>query len=153
MSMPALSSTDIPITHINMWLQGLGIFLTFCGMASAAAWGGAKLALKTYDIKIDAINSSLALILEAQRERRVTVSKIQEELQDKVPLESCAEDRGACNRIRSTSICEMGKQIANLTQAIELQNEKREKTKDEMHTVLMSILDKIANLRIDGNGR
>jgi hypothetical protein len=148
MSMPALSPTDIPITHIQLWLQVLTIFVSAISLGAGAAWGGAKLAMRTYDAKIDAIEDSLELILEAQKERRVIVAEIQRDLQEKVPLERCTEDRMNCGQLRTASLCEMGKQVARLTDSIDTMNDKREKTKDEVNAMFMKIMEEISLVKV-----
>ena len=133
--------------HTTLWLQGIALFLTFCGMCGTAGWIGAKLAMKAFYTELKGIHVQLGDIIDNQKQlRRVTLVEFQKELEDRVSKERCDEDRGGCFQIRTQSFCEMSKQVAKLTSSIEILNDKREQAKDELHNMFVELLKKMTEI-------
>lgn len=146
-----MTATTIPIEHIQLWLTIIAMVITVLAMCASAAWWGAKLAMKSYDVQLRAV-------VEGQTERKAAMIEMNKRIDEKVPITRCSEDRIFCGQNRTANFEDIGDQICNLTKAIDKQNEKREQSKDETHNMFMAIMDKISKLeskaaeRRSGNG-
>lgn len=129
--------------HAQLWLQGLGLFVAFVGACGGAAWSGAKLAMKAFDVRIESFDKQIDQVLESQRERRQTIAELQREVQLRVPEGRCSEAQDRCSQLRGQSFCEMAKQVAALNATIQILNEKREQAKDEVHEMFTEIMEKM----------
>ena len=139
-----MAPDTVPVTHIQLGLQLLGFFLSLIIACITAAWAGAKLAMRSFNVEIKGINSQLSEVVDNQKQlRRVTLVELQREVHGMVPKDRCDEDRGACGLVRTQSFCEMTKQVGKLTESIELLNDKREQAKDAINAMFNTIMEKI----------
>jgi cell division protein FtsB len=141
----AVESIDA-VGHAQLWLQGLGLFMAFVGSCAGAAWAGAKLAMRAFDVRMESFDKQIDQVLDSQKERRQTMAKLQEEITARVPEDRCIEAQARCSQLRGQSFCEMAKQVAALNSTIQTLNDKREKAKDEVHDMFTEIVAKISDL-------
>ena len=84
-----MNETSIPLSHIQIWLSVLGLFISVAIAASGAAWVGVKIALKPITKEIESIKE-----LRKERELRL------------IALESRIFPTESHNRIVTMEMCE-----------------------------------------------
>lgn len=98
-----------------------------------AAWGGAKYALASHEMRI--------------KEHDDQFKKMMEELQKKVSLSDCRSERGECRLDRESVACELNRKIDRIFTAIEDQERKRETGKDAYQAMFSNLAVQIAELK------
>jgi len=134
-----VTETTIPLTHIQIWISILAILVTIFVASAGAAWVGVKLAMKPMAREIEAIK-------ESQQERKQTIRQIENELQGRVLITYCREERDSCGKGRLQITCAMEQQVGRLTTAIEKQDEKRQEAVKENAEMFSKIQSEVAVL-------
>jgi hypothetical protein len=134
-----MPETSIPLTHIQLWVSILAIFVTIFIASAGAAWVGVKLAMKPMAKEIESIKDS-------QKERKEAIRRIERDLQDRVMITFCGEQRVLCSQNRTQSTCAMEQQVNRLTAAIEKQDEKRQEAVKENADMFSKIQSEVAVL-------
>jgi hypothetical protein len=132
-----MTETTIPLSHIQIWLTIFGLFITVSGMGAAAAWWGARLALKSFTGQLEALKEAakkeseatdrrFQAVIDSQNERKLLMAELHKELQNRVMIARCYEDRSSCGDNRDSVVCGISKQVSALSAALDRQDEKRQ---------------------------
>jgi hypothetical protein len=101
--------------------------------ACAAAWGGAKYALSSHETKL--------------KEHDAQFFRVMEELQKRVLISDCRDERGDCRSNRESTYCELNRKIDRIFTAIEEQEKKREAGKDVYQAMFRDLAIQIAAMK------
>ena len=108
-----MNETSIPLSHIQVWLSILGLFITVAITAAGAAWAGVKLALKPINKEIEVIKESRKereLRIVALENKSVSIDAIKESGKDRenriVSLEGRIFPAEPHNRMVTMEMCE-----------------------------------------------
>lgn len=142
-----------PITtmsHETLIFASIGVFLTVLGMVASAAYAGAKLALRSFDREIAAVkelySTEIKTLKESQDERKLTISTLQTEVQNRVLITRCDMDRVICGDARAERINLLSKKIETLTESLKQQDEKRQQALQENNEMFTDIRLQVGHL-------
>lgn len=114
----------------------------------AVAWGGCKYALGDYGKKIshhqdliEGLRKDMALMAPL-----ATTAKIQDDIRSLVPFGACRDKQNMCRSDNENSNCEILKKIDKMSEAMALQDEKREAGKDKFQAVISEMSRQVADL-------
>ncbi len=110
---------QLPISFAGLWM----IVTTIASLA--AAWGGARYALKSHEARIKSLEDKSSGF---------------------VSQDFCRREQGDCKSIRDDLHCELSRQIANVNQKLDEMERKREATKDNNALVFQEIARQMAAL-------
>jgi len=138
------------MSHEALILAGITISLTVIGMCGAAAWAGAKMALRSVKTEIggvkDLYNAEINNIKISQLERKAQILALWDDVKTRVPQAQCQLERIECGNNRTERICLISTKIESLFATLESYNEKRELARKENGEMYLSIQIKLSEL-------
>lgn len=139
------------MSHESLIISGITVFLMFIGMAASAAYAGAKIALRSVDKQFELFktlfDSELNAVKSSQAERKVQISELQKDVENRVMLVQCNLERVECGKGRVERICLLSKKIDGLTTALTNQDEKRQQAVAENSKMFTGIQLEISHLK------